>query len=180
MTLKYICLVLISLIADILNYFLAPIVVLFASQEGWLPRWFSWFQTPDNSLDGDNGWQLENRPFKVEDSSFKKYINRVAWLYRNSVYGFAISVLGIKILPTDRILTVGNPKVSNRPLVEGLVKRYLYRDSKVIAFQWYYVISWSPTRCVRLNFGWKLWGNTPTGQLVFSPSVTMGYSLKKD
>ena len=167
MYVRYVLLVLLSLFADLLNLFLAPLVVLFAPKDGWLPRWLWWFQTPDNSLDGDKGWKVQVKP---------GYASRVRWLWRNSMYGFAISVLGVKILPTDRILTVGSPKVSNRPLYEGLVKRYLYRDGKCVAFQWYYVKAWSGTRCIRLNFGWKLWGDNPTGQLVHGPSFTMGYS----
>ena len=90
---KYIILVFISLIADVCNYFLAPFVVLFANQDGYLPRYLSWFQTPDNSLDGDGGWQREHRPFKVQDTKFKQWWNRTRWLYRNSMYGFAIDVL---------------------------------------------------------------------------------------
>lgn len=170
MILRYVLSVMASLLADFLNLFLAPLVVLFASKEGWLPRWLWWFQTPDNSLDGDKGWKA-----RVKSG----YISRVRWLWRNSMYGFAISVLGVKCRSTDRIGTEGNPKISNRPLVEGLVVRKVYRDSKVIYFQWYYVKAWSSTRCIRINLGWKLWGDSPTGQLVFSPNPCMGY-IKRD
>ena len=167
MILRYVLSVLASLLADFLNLFLAPLVVLFATKEGWPPHWLWWFQTPDNSLDGDKGWKAQTTP---------GYLSRVRWLWRNSMYGFAIGVLGAKFELTDRVVTTGDPKVSNRPLVEGLVIRRVYRGSKVIYFQWYYVKAWSSTRCIRINLGWKLWGDHPTGQLVFSPSLTMGYS----
>jgi len=177
----YLLLVLISQVASLLNYVLAPIIVLFASKDGWLPKWLSWFQTPDNALDGDNGWKTEHRPFKDETNKFKQYINRIGWLYRNSMYGFAIDVLGAKILDTDILVIVGDPQVSNRPLTEGVVKRYILRDGQIVYWQWYYVKAWSKTRCIRINLGWKLWNHAPNtnskGQLVFAPSFTMGYSL---
>ena len=92
------------------------------------------------------------------------------------MYGFSIGVLGAKFADGDLIITEGDPKVSNRPLLEGLVIRRVRRGSKTLYFQWYYVKAWSPTHCIRINLGWKLWGDNPTGQLVHSPSLTTGYS----
>lgn len=179
---RYVLLVVASLTADFLNMFLAPIVALFASESGWLPRWLWWFQTPDNSLDGDEGWKAEHRPFMIEDSKAKRWWNRTRWMHRNSMYGFAIDVLGAKTLPSDVLMIRGDTRVSNRPLRNGLVVRTLYRDGKPIYFQWYYVKAWSKKHCIRINLGWKLWSFNPhkagSCQLVFSPSVTMGYSQK--
>jgi len=180
MYLCYVLLVLVSLAADFLNYFLAPIAVLFASDDGWLPRWLSYLQTPDNSLDGDGGWQREHRPFLVESNKFYRYLNRTRWLYRNSMYGFAIDVLGTKTQAGDYLQITGSTAVSNRPLHEGLVVRKLIRGGKPIYFQWYYVKAWSETRCIRINLGWKLWGfrenESVNCQLTFSPNPFMGYS----
>ena len=177
---KYIILVFISLIADVCNYFLAPFVVLFANQDGYLPRYLSWFQTPDNPLDGDGGWQREHRPFKVQDTKFKQWWNRTRWLYRNSMYGFAINVLGAKTKGTDVLVISGDVKTSNRPLHNGICIRKLYRDGKLIYWQFYFVKSWSDTRCIRINLGWKLWGfrqgENNNCQLTHSPNPFMGYS----
>lgn len=178
MYLRYFLLVVISLLVSFLNYFLAPLVVPFASEEGWLPKWLWWFQTPDNSLDGDGGWKDEHRRFKVEDSVWKRWYNRTTWLYRNSMYGFAIDVLGAKCLATDVIKITGDIETSNRPLHSGLVRRTLYRMDEPIYFQWYYVFKWSDTYCIRINLGWKLWGNATVDrncQLTFSPNPFMGY-----
>ena len=174
--LKYAVLVICAQLADLLNYFIAPVAVLFASKEGWLPRWLNWFQTPDASLDGDQGWIVEHRPFKAETNAFKRWVNRTGWLYRNSTYGFAIGVLGAKLSAEDVIEVDGDTKVSNRPLFNGLVIRRVRRNGKVVYFQWYYVKAWSKTRCLRVNIGWKLWGDAPSGQLVFSPNPFMGYA----
>lgn len=182
MYLRYVSLVLVSILGDLLNYLLAPVVVPFASADGWLPRWLWWFQTPDNPLDGDGGYQREHRPFLVEDNRFKRWVNRTRWLYRNSMYGFAIGVLGAKTRPGDRLKIIGSTAVSNRPITNGLVVRKLIRDGKPIYFQWYFVRAWSETRCIRINLGWKLWsfkeGEAINCQLTFSPNPLMGYSNK--
>jgi hypothetical protein len=80
----------------IISYILVPFLVLF-QKDGWLPNWCWWFQTWDHSLDGDNGWQTEHRPWlDVPYNQLNKlqlYISRVIWLYRNPVYGFERKVL---------------------------------------------------------------------------------------
>jgi hypothetical protein len=163
----------------LINLPLAPLIVLFADQYGWLPWWLSWFQTFDNDLDGDPGWQTENRPYINESNKYQRWVNRFHWLWRNSCYGFSRDVLGIRFLPSDSIVIIGSQSVSNGPPgVNGLVKRYLYRDGKIMAFQWYYIrqYSWFPTKCIRINIGWKLWGrDTSYAMHVFSPSPFMHF-----
>lgn len=44
-----------------------------------LPRWLSWFDTPDNSLLGDKAWKACHNG---------GYVAQMMWLYRNSLYGF--------------------------------------------------------------------------------------------
>lgn len=84
-------------VLTIISYVLVPFLVLF-QKDGWLPNWCWWFQTFDNSLDGDNGWQTEHRPWLdisyTQLSGFQRYVCRVLWLYRNPVYGFEKLVLG--------------------------------------------------------------------------------------
>jgi len=177
---KYFLLVLVNLFVSAMNIFLAPIVVLFADKSGWLPKWLWWFQTPGDSLDGSRGWKNGKRWFKVEDNKFKRWVNRFAWLYRNSMYGFCIDVLGARTKDTDTLLIKGDPLTSNRPIHSGLITYVLLRNNKPVYFQWYYVKQWSKTRCIRINLGWKLWGyleNTNGNhQLTFSPNPLMGLS----
>jgi hypothetical protein len=175
--LKYLIFIIIEKLADILNLFAAPFVAPFASEAGWLPWYLSAFGTPDNTLDGDEGWKNEHRPFKVEDTKKKRWWNRTRWMHRNSMYGLAIDVLGYKFQPGDVLEVTGNPAVSNRPLLNGLVIRKVRRDGKVVAFQWYYVRAWTKTKCLRVNIGWKLWAFPGRCQVVFSVNPVMGYSL---
>lgn len=87
-------LVIINLIGTVLTFPLALIIVLFYEQkDGWLDNatkwgvgsrlksWLSWFQTPDNSLDGDAGFQAKHNPC---------WWSKVQWLWRNPFYGFAV------------------------------------------------------------------------------------------
>lgn len=93
----YPVLVIINLIGTVLTFPLALVIVLFKeSKEGWLnngtawgigPRlksWLFWFQTPDNSLDGDAGFLAKHNPC---------WWSKVQWLWRNPFYGFAVKYL---------------------------------------------------------------------------------------
>jgi hypothetical protein len=167
----------------VINLPLAPVIVLFADNDGWLPNWLYWFQTPDNSLDGDSGWKTENRPYLNESNKYRRWINRFHWLWRNAVYGFSEQVLGVKYqMPRDTVYVEGNPNVSNGPPGKsGLVKRYLYRNHEMIAFQWYYIRQYNrwPDKCIRINIGWKLWSFSDPGAVaahfVFSLSPFMHF-----
>ena len=53
MYLRWLCFLPASLAFDVFGRLLAPIVVLFTDNDGWLPSWLWWWQTPDNSIDGD-------------------------------------------------------------------------------------------------------------------------------
>ena len=90
-------LVILNLIGTVLTYPLAPILaILKSNQEGWclnatvwesgprLFKWLSWFQMPDNSLDGDQTFQKNHN---------KCWWSRVQWLWRNPFYGFAVKYL---------------------------------------------------------------------------------------
>ena len=172
---KYFLLVLVDLFVSAMNIFLAPIVVLFADKSGWLPKWLWWFQTPGDSLYGSTGWQTKDRWFLVEDTKWKQWLNKVGWLYRNPIYGFAIDVLGIQGEETDTLVITGDVLTSNHnPIHYGSVRYELVRSGKVIAFQVYTVkpTSWYNSRYTRTNYGWKLW-SFPTKekiQFTFSPN----------
>lgn len=183
---KWCLLVFVNILTKFLiNYPLAPIIVLFADNNGWLPGWLYWFQTPDNSLDGDSGWQTENRPYKKESNKYKRWVNRFSWLHRNALYGFSEQVLGIKYdRIRDMLIIEGDPNVSNGPPGRsGIVRRYLYRDSTLIAWQFYYIRQYKsyPNKCIRINMGWKLWSfqdnSYPSAHFVFSPSPYMHFTL---
>lgn len=147
-----------DLLMKLVNVFLAPFLPLFASENGWLPKWLSWFQTDDNSLDGDSGWKTEHYV------GWPRYLKRVLWLYRNPTYGFARTVCGFQVQPGFKYLCNGDEAVSNLPLTEGKVFRTITNPDGSIAWQWYYVKAWpGKTKCLRINLGWKVWGHKQAG-----------------
>jgi hypothetical protein len=173
---RWILLTLVNWVASLANLFLAPFVVMFVQDDGRLPRWLHWFDTPDNPLSA----QVIDRWFPAHDTKFKRWINNVSWLYRNSMYGFSEDVLGVTVKAYAVYTCIGDENVSNKPLHEGLVKRYLTQEG-ITYWQWYYVKAWGSAkyrRCIRANFGWKLWGDKSVGtkkQIVCSFNPFMGW-----
>ena len=102
--LRYLTFLPLFILATVATYVLVPFLVLF-QKDGWLPNWAWWFQTWDNSLDGDNGWQFEHRPWLdvpyADLNSVQLWVCRFMWLWRNPAYGFAY-----KLAPrADYVLT---------------------------------------------------------------------------
>lgn len=100
---RWLLYLLIYLCMQIIAWIITPILPLFTeNREGWLNnrtlyasglrlvKWLSWFDTPDNSIDGDanhlNKYIL-----------YPTYLRNLIWLYRNSLYGFKWTILGYPI-----------------------------------------------------------------------------------
>lgn len=175
----YLILVPVSLIITLAAVLLSPVLPIFASeQEGWLdnhakwglgprlPVWLNWFQTPDNSLDGDATFEAINGT---------GYLPKVKWLIRNPVCAFALrylvppyntSVSGDKTIKDNDNAKAGWCLVHANGLFQfTLVKRIL-----------------STSRCVYINLGWNIRGlvddNVPNkpnpwqATFVFSPRIS--------
>lgn len=154
---------LISFLATLLSYLIAPIIVPFAATR--LPKAFRWMETYDNDLDGDNGWKTEHFV------GWPRYIKRVLWLWRNPV-GTLDYWLGATV---DKPRVWGDPKTSNRPGHSGLC---FARSGRF--WMLYYVRQWGESkRCLRIYLGWKLMsavhGNRGRFPLVYSINPLMGF-----
>jgi hypothetical protein len=178
----YISLILKYLVA----YPLTPLLVLLntGGDRPQLPTWLGWFDT-ENPLDGDEPWQTTWRPYLKQFNAYQRYINQCHWLWRNSLHNFQVDVMGVKLLGAgvDILEVVTDPTIQNtQPGKSGLVRRYIRRNGKIIAFHWYYIRQWKsfPDRCIRINLGWKLFGYTgksgDTAQFTFSPWVCNNYT----
>jgi hypothetical protein len=148
----YVVLVPVSLLLTLVAVLLAPVFPLFATQQmGWcdnhayqiigprLPSWLSWFQTPDNSLDGDATFERLNPP---------SYWSQVKWLWRNPAYSFAMRYLtapyeasykGDKTIKDNDNAKAGWCKVN----ANGL-------------FQFTSVTPIGFSRCIYINLGWNV------------------------
>ena len=162
----------------ILAVLVTPILPLFASKEGWLPRWLWWFQTPDEPLDGDNGFKTEHATFKGEVTGLKQYVNRCHWLWRNPAYGFDWQVLAYHPKPDDVLTVKGKGTLEDGPAEDNprLVSGWLgyggwFFARKGYAWQLFIRHHWNATHCTKINLGWKLWHSPgyTAHAFVFSP-----------
>lgn len=135
-----------------------PFVCLFCSEEGWLPGILSWWQTPDNSMDGDEGFATLHAPFKGSVSGYKRWVNRVAWGYRNSMYGLKINVLGYHLEEGFDLNYRGSVwKPSDRPVTEGWSLRIATNPSGAKAYHFVCFYRIHKKYCLDFMSGWKLW-----------------------
>jgi len=114
-----------------------------------LPRWLAWFDTPDNSLLGDASWKATHNG---------GYWSQVAWLYRNSLYGFKWGPIAAPM--TGERIIEGDPDINRNNGHFGTL--WIRMNS---AWQWLFFGYWQ-WKCVEpigktgycwmLNFGWML------------------------
>lgn len=169
------------LVADILMELISiplAFVLPFFAHKAWLPKWLSWFQTPDNSLRGDYGWRTQHWQWrKCLPDLFRIYVGYMGWLLRNRAYGFKWSVLAATV-DVKAITWTGDPTIKNRDHGKAgvlHVRMHIY---------WQYKRIWqifNLQKCVMLNFGWQLDNyisdpglvdKYPKALFMFSPRIT--------
>lgn len=117
---------------------------------GWyLFDWLDWFQTPDNSIDGDLGWRTEHWQWRYQLPTWlATYIGRVGWLWRNPGYGY-----GSVTMTNNGATVTGDTHIGIDPLVEGS----LMIDAGDY-FQFRYVKRATADKAIYLNLGWNIKG----------------------
>jgi hypothetical protein len=137
-----------------------------------LPSWLSWFQTPDNSLDGDEGWRTEHWQWRFKlPAALAKYAGQVGWLWRNPGYGVGV-VCFDSAVPVTATYS-GNAAVNDSPGVEG---HCLIRAGGLFQLVWVKRIS--AGKCIYCNLGWNIKGlineprNQYTATFAFSPRIS--------
>lgn len=141
------------LIAESVAIPAAFILPLFA-RSGWLPKGLAWFQTPDNGLHGDRGWEEEHWQWRHRLPDLASlYITYAGWLLRNRAYGFKWSVLAAPIEEPKAYTYRGNLAIKNRDNAKA--GWFFCRMGDY--WQWKAVWKIPGTRlCAMLNFGWQL------------------------
>jgi hypothetical protein len=143
----------VSLVITLLAVLLSPILPIFSTNEyGWLdngskegfgprlPKWLSWFQTPDNSLDGDATFESLNPP---------SYLSKTKWIIRNPGYGYGVKYLDA---PFTTQYWGDNTIKDNDNAKEGC----LFVKANGL-FQYVYIKQIASTdRCVYINLGWNI------------------------
>lgn len=181
--LRYVIYLLINFVFDVFATFISPVLPLFAKStlgnsdnnnaqlfEPRLPSWLSWFQTPDNSLYGDKGWQTIHYP------NYKSYTGQVLWLVRNSSYGLIWGPLAAKFDKITDIVYVGNPKLDRtnpkdvNEVFEAVCGDY-FQSMKIVKVPLL-------NRSIYVNFGWLFHpfvNNPETTNLYLAP---LKFSIK--
>lgn len=133
-----------------LCYVLSPILPAFAMGRDTLPRWLSWFQTPDAPLDGDSGFQ------RVATWVKWRYARRVMWIIRNPAYGFSWSVLAARVESGIPIDTWGDLSSNDDPYRAG------WSFTRIRGTHYWQVrvfIKTVPGKCLKARLGWKMKGD---------------------
>lgn len=139
---------------QVLTYLITPLLPLFATTRvGWcnnhsfeafsirLPLKLAWFDTPDNALSGDSNW--------LASHAETTYWDMVAWLYRNSLYGFKWSVLAA-LMESEKVTRIG-PAV-----IDYHTKQYGTQRYTMGKYWQYKSVKPFMGRILVLNFGWLL------------------------
>jgi len=170
----YTLLVPISLLLTLIAVILAPILPLFAVQKLWwcdnhsyqavgpvLPTWLNWFQTPDNTLNGDATFQSLNGI---------SYWAKVKWLWRNPAYSFAL-----RYIPMPYTTSVsGDPTIKDN---DNAKAGWCVVHANGL-FQFTLVAPIGFSRCFYCVLGWNIRGVLETKNSVwqatfaFSPRIS--------
>ena len=167
-----------SLTVELVARIIAPILPAFATMqpgptdnnnstgvEPRLPKWLSWFMTPDNSLWGDFGWQNYHCP------DYTSYWGMVKWLWRNSATGFARSVLAAPVWLRD--VTYEGP-LDLRPDSPAIYGTFRATNGKYWQYKKVFPLL---GKTIGLNFGWQMDPMLESGQeydlchFKFSPKI---------
>lgn len=157
--LRYLVLFVIDIILTIFTVLPAAIIVpLFTRAEDYGKVEYTWgwlWGTFDNPPQGDEGYLHKRCPFIGQITGFKGYINRVMWMLRNPLYGLA-KRMAIPYSTRATLIVHGNPDISDKYKIPGMMFARLYEGNKLIGFEFYMVKPWSETRNIRCRLGWKM------------------------
>lgn len=117
--------------------------------------WGSLWGTFDNPPQGDEGYVRKRSWFPGVTTGFKGYLNRVGWMFRNPLYGYS-KLCGLKYNESDKLVVTGNEHISDKYKIPGWMFARLYRDNKLVGFEFYCVKPWSETKDLRARLGWKI------------------------
>ena len=137
----------------------APIIAAFTRAQPRHDEGYSWgwiWGTHDNPPQGDDGFVRKRCLFLGVTTGWKGYCNRVHWMIRNPLYGYA-KLSGVPWAATHTTIVHGNPDISDKYKVPGwLFAQARNAKGKVVAFELYVIAPWSKSRNLRMRLGWKI------------------------
>ena len=174
---RYLTYLLINFSFDVFATLIAPLLPLVATlqwgnsdnnnarlYEPRLPKWLIWFQTPDNSLWGDKGWQTVHYP------AYKSYLGQVLWLIRNSAHGLVNGPLSVEV-DYSQLEHAGDPTLSANDVKYAGQEFYAGQEDY---FQ-YMTVRNVFGRLVYINIGWLF---DPFVETVSDGKAALKFSIK--
>ena len=171
-------LAILSLLMNFVSYFVSPFAVALATllRMDKLPKWLSWFDTPDNPLDGDGGWR-DGHFLSLNETGYgwRRWLKRTLWLWRNAAYGFSESVCGALVMEElSQVSVYGDPTIQNRP--HGKSGWFLCWVDHYWSFMLVY--RWGQSdKCLRIYLGWKLKTEAERGEVLDSVTRMLVLSI---
>lgn len=156
----------ISLVADILAFILAPIAVLFV-KDGQLPKFWQWISTHDAPIDSghlDNYWPTPTTKLGL-------YWSRVKWIWRNPAYqmghwlGYNQTDVEItKHSDNEDTWDTGTPNKAYWTAVNNKgQKAFLYEKQSNWKLPFFKTIF-----TLEQQYGWKLYRKDPDGKCMLA------------
>lgn len=136
----------------------APVIAAFTRAQPHDASPYSWgwlWGTYDNPPQGDEGYVEKRAPFPDQVRGFKGYLNRVWWMIRNPLYGFA-RISSIEYSPLQTMKLIGKDGISDKDKIPGWYFVRLYHIGKLVGFEFYGVFPWIESRNLRMRLGWKI------------------------
>ena len=158
--LKWFVLALVDLLLLVTVPFAAPVVAaLYREQPHDLPS-YSWgwlWGTYDNPPQGDEGFVKKRCFFPNITTGFKGYLNRIGWMIRNPVYGYA-RWCALNYDPAHTQVLIGKDGISDKNGIPGWYFVRVYKAGKLVGFEFYGVFPYSfwKGHDLRLRLGWKI------------------------
>lgn len=138
----------------------APIITAFTREGSHLEPEYNWgsiWGTYDNPPQGDEGFVRKRSLFKGVTTGFKGYLNRVHWMIRNPLYGYARKcVLNYDDKQTQ--ILIGEDGISDKDGIPGWYFVRVYNGKKLVGFEFYGVFPYKfwKGRDLRIRLGWKI------------------------
>lgn len=140
-------------------FVMAPSIAVFTREQSYGMAPYSWgwlWGTYDNPPQGDQGFVLERCFFPGQTSGWKGYLNRVLWMFRNPLYGYA-RMASVPWSDGIAVILRGREDISDKYGRPGwyFAKAVDDRDN-CVAFEFYCVLPWAFGKCLRMRLGWKI------------------------
>jgi len=136
----------------------APIIAAFTREQPHDSPTYTWgwiWGTYDNPPQGDEGFVRKRALFTGVTTGFKGYLNRIHWMVRNPLYGYA-KYCSINYDKDASLTWTGNPDISDKYKISGWYFAKLQKAGRLLGFEFYCVTPWSATRDLRMRLGWKM------------------------